>query len=68
MYPVKSLKKYKTSDMMAFEPVLTLADMTASDPIETVHFVGGNTQSTIPTTIPTTASLMEVYGWMVHSV
>jgi len=62
MYPIKSLKKYKTSDMMAFEPVLTLADMPASDSIETVHFVGGNTQSTLPTTIPTTASLMEVYG------
>lgn len=62
MYPIKSLKKYKTSDMMTFEPILTLADMPISDPIETVRFVGGVTQSTAPTTIPATISLMEVYG------
>ena len=68
MYPIKSLKKYRTSDMMTFEPILTLADMPVSDPIDTVRFVGGATQSSGPTTIPATASTMEVYGCVVHSV
>lgn len=62
MYPIKSLKKYKTSDMMTFEPVLTLADMPEPDSLKTIQFVGGMTQSTVPTAIPSTASSMEVYG------